>query len=232
MSWLRRLMARIYDGSIVIGGRAWNWTWSTPEGGIALGRKVWAAFLVFAGYQVMTHLPGLMWVVVAVWLWAAFRAAAAQLDAGEKPEEIGAEELLDDEPDEGDDFNETDIAVFVQLLRELIGNGPGAHLVEIAQAVTGNPRDTALVRELCAAADVPVAAGTRSAGRPGVSTGVRRVDLPPAPPAASGAPESGPVAVVGPGQDEQQGQQQQQQQPVGRIVPDPDGGPNKWRVEW
>lgn len=213
MNLIRRAAARIYDGSIVVFGRTARWPWQNKDWRSRSGRTAWVCFVGFVWWQMVQAYAVAMSVSIAVFLIVAFRAAVKTVDAGEQPERPADEEQDELTADE-----------FVWWLRDLIADGPGAHLAEIAEQLFGDPRATGQVRGLCAAARVPIAGGTRSAGRPGVSTGVRRGDLPAPPPAPSDPRWDDAVADDFP----MSAQQQQQQQ---RIVPHPDGHPNHWKVE-
>jgi hypothetical protein len=222
---LRRFAARIYDGSVVIGWRLGRWPWQDKAWRSRTGRLAWVAFVCWAGWRLIERFQTLAAVAVAWFLVAAFRAAATDTPQQQPPDDAGEQLPAGDQTDHppGD---------FAELLRTLITDGPGIHLAEVAQAMTGNPKDTAAVREQCTRAGIPVAAGTRSATRPGVSTGIRAADLPPPPPPTSDTPDGSPVAVVAAGHSEQHDQQQQQQQQSARIVPAGDGNPNRWHVQW
>ncbi|MFI2078482.1 hypothetical protein [Streptomyces triculaminicus] len=92
------------------------------------------------------------------------------------------------------------LETFSALVRELAQGGAGAHLSALAERLTGDPKDTSVVRSLCREWGVPVSPSVRQPGAPGrgVSTGVKVTDLPPLLSSPVIAPE---VAVVVAGQE-------------------------------
>lgn len=161
--------------------------------------------------------PLILPAAACAWCWAAWRAGRP--DAIEQPAPTV-------EPDEQGPAQE-DEERFLALLHQLLPKpGSRAHVAQVAEAWTGNEKDTAPVREMCAALGVEISRGVRVPGA-GVSTGIHHAALPPLP-----DPLSGPtVAVVSAGQNEQH-DQQQQNGATARIVPDPAGQPNRWAVVW
>ena len=114
-----------------------------------------------------------------------------------------AVDVDDDQEHDADDFDDEDDGVspgeFVELVRALIGDGKGVHLVEVAERLAvvepGREWSTADVRELADAAGVRLTP-TRSRTRTGSTTGIRAEHLPPPSP-DDGTPLEG---VVVPGQ--------------------------------
>jgi hypothetical protein len=210
----QRAAARLYDGSGKVAvrvGRAF----------VPAGRPVAATIRVGVGLWAAPHLLNLLhqqplWAAVGACAWciAAWRATAPPAAEG-APEP--APEATDDseQPDETTDF-------LTKLHQLLPGPDSRIHVAQVAEHLYDDPAATARVRDLCAAAGVTITRGVRVTGRD-VSTGIHQRDLPPLPDPSP----ADPVAVVAAGQSEQQ-----QQQRGARIVPDPDGGPHQWRVEW
>jgi hypothetical protein len=97
-------------------------------------------------------------------------AAAVAAGPGEQPDpdDDGAE----------DEEEELTAAEFIELAREACEGGKGVHLSVLAEQLDWDPAD---VREMAAAAGVPVTPSVRMKGA-GVSTGIRLADLPPTPP--------------------------------------------------
>jgi len=155
---------------------------------------------------------------VAAWRAKPDKAAAAPADEQE-PEELA------EDGGQADDGTE-----FLALLHHLMPEPSGrVHLAQIAEHLSGDPKLTGPVRELCGAAGIPITA-VRVPGR-GSSTGVYRRDLPPLP-----DPSRQPLpAVVGAGQSGQQQHQQHAGEGFEKgfvTVPDPDGEPNQTLVIW
>ncbi|WP_193317990.1 MULTISPECIES: hypothetical protein [Streptomyces] len=186
--------ARVHDGSAIIARRWARWIWPEDEDQQSLPaalRRLAATggVLYLAGTAVLDS-PVLMWPAASAWCVVAYRTRP-------EPE---TEEPVDDEAAQDDPEPEPgpDEAEFTELVRALIGDGPGIHLAEIPPALTRRwphrhwtPADA---RHLAAEAGLPIA-GTRSATRPGSSTGIRAKDLPPLPDR-----ETSPDGVVAAGQ--------------------------------
>jgi hypothetical protein len=220
MKWLRRLMAHLYDGSIVIGRRTRAWPWEKPEWRSTYGRLAWMLACGWAWWRMVSAFPTLMAISVAVFLVAAFRASVKAVREGTATAEVEPEQFEaegQDDEDEEQLHEELTPQQFLTLLQHI--DGPAVHLAQLAAHLTGNPRDTAPVRRLCKAAGVPITA-VRVPGR-GVSTGVRLAGLPTTPPPGATA-----GTVLLPQVSEQQ------QHGVPRIVRDRERGPNAWKVEW
>ena len=168
----------------VVVERDWRYEWALLR--LRAGR---IAGLVAAGYfgghaavASLDAEPRLMWPLAAGGLVACWRAGAEQHD----------QDVVE--------FVELTTAEFLELLRELLPDGPGVHLVEVAarldeEAPRPAPWTTGAVRLLARDAGLPVVS-TRSRTRDGASTGIRRKDLPDPSPTS----ESAPVGVVVPGQ--------------------------------
>lgn len=222
--WYDKPARRIGDGSSVVVRRVGASLVPSGRPGAAMARIGGVVAATPAVLNSLHQQPHLTAVPVAAWLWASWRAGdsaqpVADPDRAERDEQD--EEAEDVTPDE-----------FVALLHQLIGTGSGVHLAQVAQHLTGDPSQTARVRNLCAAAGVAVAGGVRVPGR-AVSTGIRKRDLPPLLQTPPDPFQKVPVAVVVAGQHGQQhdGQQQQQGAEDGpRIVPHPDGNPHHWAV--
>lgn len=177
-------------------------TWWTADGvrsGIA--RIIGTLLATATGTGVLLAAPGLWWPLAAGWLIASWYAKPA----------AAAEQAEQDDPGE-----------FLRLLHQLLADRTGAHLAEVAEHLTGDPAATAIVRELCEAADVPITRGVRVRGR-GVSTGIRTQDLPPLP----DPDPTAPVGVVAPGQSSNSNSNT-----VARVVRRTDDGQDSYGVEW
>jgi hypothetical protein len=192
----------------------------------SIGAKIAGGVALWKGGPVLlaaAHQQPLIPAVAAgAWCWAAWKlgAPAKETVPDEEPAEEDEEDL--DEPDEA--------AEFLADLHRMMPNPDGRlHLAQIAARLHGNEKATDRVRELCAAAGIPITA-VRVKGR-GSSTGIYRRDLPPLP-----DPFRHPLSgVVAAGQRHQQ--QHQQRIDVGGgegfiTVPDPDGDPHRTVVHW
>jgi hypothetical protein len=218
MNRFRRLIERLYDGTAHVGLGMARWPWAAAGFWPRAVRVGWALFGLWAWWRMVSAFPTLMTITVAVVLVKAFRASVRAVEKGEaladaEPDKVDEDPAgEDEEPDE-----ELTPQQFLTLLQHI--DGPAVHLAQLAAHLTGNPRDTAPVRRLCAAAGVPITA-VRVPGR-GVSTGVRLAGLPTTPPPPADA-ETVLLPLVS----------EQQQHGVPRIVRDRERGPNAWKVEW
>ncbi|MEZ0066701.1 hypothetical protein ABIA32_002713 [Streptacidiphilus sp. MAP12-20] len=157
MNWLRRLSARVYDGSVVIGWRVARWPWATAEGGSRLGRLIVLAVIGSLSWRVP-------WLFCACWAFAAWRAAPLE------PERAPEPTPTPQSPDE----------LYLRLILGHIGDETGIHLADLLPAIQQAEeglehmtRDD--LRDLLAALRVPVRAQLRVGVRTGVA-GVHRDD--------------------------------------------------------
>lgn len=201
-------MNRLAAGTVELTSRYYIWLWA--DGFKAAAARITGG-VTAAGFLagICLAAPILTIPTAAVWCLAAWHAGPTET----------REEEADDEPDDSEE--EPDI---LAVLHHLLDDAKAIHLAQIAEYLYDDPAATATVRELCAAAGVPITRGVRVPGR-AVSTGVHRRDLPPLPDHSP----TDPVAVVGAGQDEQQ-------QHLGRegfiVLPDPDGNPHRHEIRW
>jgi hypothetical protein len=221
---------RLTDGSAVLGRRLGRWF--VPEDRlVATVVRCGGAVLAAPRVLDLAHQSSL-WLAggTCVWCWAAWRAEEPQAPASDVGEDVENEEAAgpaEDEPEEGEEDEGTE---FLAALHQLMpAPEDRLHLAQIAAAHLGDERATGRVRELCAAAGVPID-DVRVRGR-GSSTGVYARKLPPLP-----DPSRRPLlTVVGAGQS---GQQQHQQQPGEGTEkgftsrPHPDGNPGRSEVVW
>lgn len=196
------MTGRLLAGGGVLLRRVTTW-WAQDGVQSGIARVIGTLLSVLVGGGILLAAPVLWWPLALVWLIACWCVRPAT-DAAE-----------DDDP-------EADPEAFLAGLHTLIGDQKGLHLAQIAAGLLGDETATDRVRELCAAASVPINRGVRVKGR-GVSTGVRRDALPPLPAPSPGAP----VAVVAAGQDEQQ-----QQQHGYVTLPDRNGNPQRHEIHW
>lgn len=171
-------------GSAVLASRAWaRLTAHTPD-------DRWAPLTRCAGCA------GAVWLVAASdWAtWTAVAAGtgwvAAAWTIGYRPPATPA--AVEEQPPTEPGMSGEELLL---LLHELDGATHGVHLTQAADAL-GPPWDVPAVRALCEEAGIPVRRAVRVRGR-GVTVGVHRADLPPAPPLPLSGP---PVAVVAAGQ--------------------------------
>ncbi|WP_367134455.1 MULTISPECIES: hypothetical protein [Streptomyces] len=163
----------------------------------ALGPVARGSLLAGAGWGAIYGVaaaPDTLWIIALAWGIGAWNLApTAPAAEAEEP----AEQPINDKQEEAPAATHAvDREELCALVRELAQDGAGAHLSALAEALTGDPQDTAAVRTLCATHGVPVANSVRQPGR-GVSTGVKVDDLPPLSPPPLDAPG---VAVVDAGQ--------------------------------
>jgi hypothetical protein len=181
---LRRVMARIYDGSVVIGWRAARWPWETAEWWARARRLAWQGALGWAAWQITGHYPGTRWLAVIVYCWWAYRLGSPAPLRGEEPEDEPLVEL--DEPGLDDDLDhelavEGVRAAILPRIRALIGDGTGVHLdtlhrLLIAEGQLPDWYELSELRRKLVAAGIPVRASLKVAGV--VRIGVHRDDLP------------------------------------------------------
>lgn len=184
-------------------------------GGVALVKG--GPILLDAAHQQPLIMPA----AAGAWCFAAWRADTQPQAPADTDDEQEVEQETEEEPDTGE---------FLALLHQLMPRPTDrVHLAQIAEHLTGDPRATGPVREMCAAAGVPITA-VRVPGR-GSSTGIYGHSLPrPSDPSRQPLP-----GVVAAGQSQQQ-QQQQHDAADGRegfvTLPDPDGNPHRTVVHW
>lgn len=121
--------------------------------------------LAAAGFAVglLLAAPVLWWPLAGIWLIASWFATPADT----------AEE--DDETEEDDE--DAGVEFLAELHRLMPRPGDRLHVAQIAEQLFGSAAEAPRVRELCAAAEVPIEP-VRVKGR-GSSTGVKRDRLPP-----------------------------------------------------
>ena len=211
---LRIPAARIHNGSAELGRRWGRWIW--PENEERQSVKAAAGRVAVTGLggalsgTILLDSPALMWPATIGWCVVAYRThpeTEEPADAEDEAPEPEAEP--ESEPGPSDDE-------FVQLVRELIGDGPGIHLAELPPALAehypGVRWDTDTARALVVRAGLPIR-GTRSATRTtvGSSTGIRAKDLPPLPPS-----ERAPEGVVAAGQPTNNNTNNSTTEPIGQ----------------
>lgn len=132
------------------------------------------ALLAGAAYmaaRALRAVPALLWVLGAVWVVAAWRAAPRPAKTlPEAAEEPSAEP----DPD-----------AVRQLIADLIGDRPGVHLSTVLAHLPGEGRTVADLRDRLPALGVPVRRSVKVAGK--VAYGVHRDDLPAPSPATERA---------------------------------------------
>ncbi|MFI6443807.1 hypothetical protein [Kitasatospora sp. NPDC050543] len=228
-----RAAARLYSGSALVARRIGVWLIPEQRPIVATIRTVGSGWVGLHLLDLAHQSP--VWVVgsASAWCVAAWRAgdpARPATTAAQAPaEELAAPPVAEpEEPLEG--LAQTpDVGEFLHLLHRLLPTpGSRIHLTQIAAELTGDEKQTATVRELAAAAGVPITA-VRVPGR-GSSTGLKAEELPPFPPSSGGAP----VGVVVAGQAGQQHHQQHHEEESREgftIMPDPDGDLHRWTVQ-
>lgn len=175
---LRRLVELLHDGSVILWDRrvrplvVWvrageKW-WETPVRAAMLALPAWIVIRT-----VRAH-PKLMWPIVFIWCWEAIRAAQK---AGKPIAPAAAampEPAVDDQP-------EVSPERFLELVRTAIGPHKAVHLVTLVERLIeehpGRPWDSPAVRDLAAAAGVPVTPTVRAPGRK-PTVGIYARDLP------------------------------------------------------
>ncbi|MEI5100318.1 hypothetical protein RB200_19545 [Streptomyces sp. PmtG] len=147
-----------------------------------IGRLVILGGLACGLWLLVRAVPWLLWALVALWCWAAWRSGRALAERPAEPSTGPSGEAV-----QGPVLDPDTVA---RALHDLAS--PGVHIVPLARALgaTTQTARTAL-REM----GVPVADGVRMQGR-GVSPGVRAADMPPLP----AAPAHGAPSVVAAGQ--------------------------------
>ncbi|MGW6915552.1 hypothetical protein ACWGB8_17295 [Kitasatospora sp. NPDC054939] len=177
------MTGRLLAGGGVLLHRVTAW-WARDGVKSGIARVIGTILGVAFAAGMLAAAPVLWWPLAAGWLitsWCTTPAAAEAPEAGPSEEETTA---------------------FLATLHLIIGGEKGAHLAQLAAAILGDETATDRIREMCTAAGVPINRGVRVRDR-GVSTGVRRDDLPPLPPTAL----QPLLAGVAAGQSEQQQQQ-------------------------
>jgi hypothetical protein len=202
-------VSRLGAGTVALARRYRIWLW---EDGAARGLLRVVGGVAALGFTGGVCLAAPVLIVPAVGglvlaAWANGRAPDGEEEGETEPEDYSPEE-------------------FLGHLHELMAATDRLHLAQIAEQLYDDETATGQVRDLCAAAEVTITRGVRVRGRK-VSTGIYRRDLPPLP----AGTERGPVAVVVPGQ----GEQQQQQHPDSNgfvTIPDPAGNPVRHEIRW
>ncbi len=136
MNAFRRLVARIYDGSIVIGRRTRAWPWENREWRSTYGRLGWLGFCGWAWWRMVSAFPSLMALSVAVFLVAAFRASVRAVEKGVGLPDADAAE--DGQVQDGGEDEEPPRATpaevrawLLPIIRARIGDGRGVHLDDL-----------------------------------------------------------------------------------------------------
>lgn len=171
MTALTEHATRLAAGSAALTKQFGAWMFDGPRLLLRAPGTVAAAWWI--GWPTLEYAPGTAAAGVCWWCVAAWQAGGDA--AGEPGEEAPA----------GPDVDE--LAEALHALAD-----PHVHLTALAAAL-GYGTNTAPVRELLAAAEVPVTRGVRMAGK--VNTGVRRDHFPPLPSPGPGAP--GGVVAAG-----------------------------------
>lgn len=217
MTGRQKAAARLTSGSSAVAARIGRAVASS-----SIGVKIGAGLALWKGGPALlavAHQQPLLPTAAAVgWTWAAWRAGAPTQPATEAPEADG---------EDADELTGADrLPGFITALHELMDGQTGIHLAQIAAHLFGSEDATAQVRTLAASAGIPITRGVRVKGR-GVSTGIKKEDLPPLPSPLSGDP----VAVVAAGQASNSNSNTPASNTVARIVTDPDD-PHHYTVEW
>ncbi|SOB84223.1 hypothetical protein [Streptomyces sp. 1331.2] len=207
-------------GRLLVGGgvllqRVTDWTARDGvKSGIARGIGITSGAAFGGGFLLAA--PGLWWPTAGTWLLASWIAAKnADRQTGEEETEETEDEL--------------DHGAFIASLHLFIGAEKGAHLAQLAAGLLGDETATDRIREMCDAANVPITRGVRVKNR-GVSTGIRRDQLPPLPPHIL-QPLANRVAA---GQSEQQQQQHAPEEGAreGFWIKDDPENPARSAVHW
>jgi hypothetical protein len=177
-------MARIYDGSVVIGGRVARWPWETAEWWGRARRLAWQGALGWAAWQITGHYPGTRWLAVIVYCWWAYRLGTPAPVRGDEPDGEPLVEPTEPEPDDDLDHElavEGVRAAILPRIRALIGDGTGVHLdtlhrLLVAEGELPDWYELSELRRKLVAAGIPVRASLKVAGV--VRIGVHRDDLP------------------------------------------------------
>ncbi|MEV3857744.1 hypothetical protein AB0J38_25890 [Streptomyces sp. NPDC050095] len=152
-----------------------------------VGRFGWGPVLAGAVVAVYAAARYRTWIAWGVFAWCA--AAWAHAPAGEPDEEP----VEDDEPAVEVALVEPDPADVTDVVRDVISTDRGALLTTLAGPL--GVADTKAVRQVLAAADIPVREGVRTPA--GNGPGVHRDDVP----APRPAPTTAPVGDVAAGED-------------------------------
>ncbi|WP_030267930.1 hypothetical protein [Streptomyces sp. NRRL B-24484] len=192
------MAGRLLTGGGVLLRRVGAW-WTADGVMSGAARVIGTLFAVLAGGGLLLGAPALWWPLALGWLIASWYAQPAPAPATEQ----------------------ADPGEFLRILHQLLADRTGIHLAEVAEHLTGDPEQTAAVRELCTLAAVPINRGVRVKGR-GVSTGIRAKDLPPLPTAAPD-PAAGVVAAGQPSNSNSNA--------IAWIVQKPGGEPTEFAVE-
>lgn len=176
MTIQRRAAARLSAGSAEVARRL-----GRAAAGASLGVKVGGGLVAWKGAPVLLaaahQQPLLPAAAAGAWCWAAW-----SLGNPTKPTAPAVEPEEPDETGESEEESEDDVAreaaEFLADLYSLMPDpGDRLHVAQIAEQLFGSATETPRVRELCAAAQVPIKP-VRVKGR-GSSTGIARDDLPP-----------------------------------------------------
>lgn len=164
------------DGSRILVRRGWTALSERLDGWERYGAVAFAGYVVVYGcLHARQAAPFVLPAVVVVWCAAAWWVA---------PIAAGEPDDADEAPTGPDPQDVTD------LVRDLIGDDTGALLTALRMPL--HAADTRAVRELLAAAGIPVRAGVRTAR--GNGPGVHRADLPALPPPLTDPSPDGVVA--------------------------------------
>jgi hypothetical protein len=199
VEWIRGAAVRIGDGSAVLAGRIFKLgaktgraraagvsRWLGQGSGIVDTCLRWG--LLYVAARVLLHVaPGPLHLLAGVWRaipgapwWACGAWLVAAYQAGGKPKQQAEPEQLTPE-------------AVLEAVRAAVGEDRGVLLTALAKQL--DQPDTKRVRQLLAAAGIPVADGVRTPAGNGPGVHVR--DLPTVP---SPGPEEGPAEDVGAGQ--------------------------------
>lgn len=196
--WWNHTAEALWNGSTLLVSRwteritGWCRRAKTPAGRVVrLGVALLLAWIaVRAATRFARGHPWRIAFLAAWWCWAALRAHRG----GGRPVAPTAAAAVPEGPDEH--RIEVSPEQFLRLAREAIGDARGVHLVSLVERLTevhpDQPWDIPAVRDLAAAAGVPVRPVVRAPGR-GPTVGIHRDDLP----ASSASPSAPPTAVVG-----------------------------------
>ncbi|MFC5144275.1 hypothetical protein [Streptomyces aureoversilis] len=193
----RGAVEALCTGSAALVGRGWAWI-TAEDWRTALSCLGYVAAGGYVAVYVLAHTAVTPYVLptgTVAWCAAAWMHAPPSEPEPDEDEPEEPEQDQDDEPvAQAPVLSSEELCA---LVRTIARGGAGAHLSALAEHLPGGPHDASAVRALCAAHGVPVSNSVRQPGR-AVSTGVRVVDLPPAPRASPAAPG---VGVAAAGQD-------------------------------
>ncbi|MET9617540.1 hypothetical protein [Kitasatospora indigofera] len=203
------MTGRLLAGGGVLLHRVTAW-WGRDGVQSGIARVIGTILGVAFALGMLAAAPVLWWPLAAGWLVASWACTPANLTATAAAVE-------------------EDHGAFLASLHLFIGAEKGVHLAQLAAGLLGEETATDRIREMCEAAGVPITRGVRVKDR-GVSTGIRRDQLPPLPPRLLQSLTAGVAA----GQHEQQQQQHTSGEGSreGFWIKDDPGNPARAEIHW